>query len=266
MSLCRISNKSVTLASFPLLRRLFGTFSSHSLAGQREEDDDDEKIGFLRIPATAKTRAEIMEEKRVNWCYLHRSPLWKGRSGSKEALLVVRELRRAKRDPWKLHLLLRTKVARLLKLDLLAALNELYRLEEVDLALMELWYKPEAYLFRDMLNCLGRNKRAAQCRIVLDDCKREGIKVTPSLCTEVMVAFLKNGMVCEAIEVFEEVKASGTHDKLIFRILMKHLLLNRSDLWSKYRKEYVEIYGEEYEEVTCSDFDYENCSDSDFDS
>ena len=74
-----------------------------------------------------------------HWQALPRSPLWKGRGGSKEALLVVRELIRHDRGgetAWKLHLLVRSKVSRLLKLDLLASLNELQRLDKVDLALM----------------------------------------------------------------------------------------------------------------------------------
>ncbi|KAI5073357.1 hypothetical protein GOP47_0011370 [Adiantum capillus-veneris] len=256
MAISRSRNKLVRLALITLHYKSFSSTTLRDLGNHREEDEDDEKVGFVRIPETAKTRAEIEEERRVNWFYLQRSPLWKGRAGSKEALLVVRELKRAKKDPWKLHVILSTKVDRLLKLDLIAALNELQRLEEVDLALMvfvvvrrEPWYKPEAYLFRDMLNCLGRNKRAAQSRILLNDCKREGIKPSSSLCTELMVAFLKHGMVCEAIEVFEEVKAVDACDKLIFRILMRELLrLGRDDLWSKYRNEYEEAYGAEYEE------------------
>lgn len=228
-----------------------GLFSVYTQEGE-------EQVGVIRRPAGSTKHGVESEEEKAKWHYLPRSPLWKGRSGSKEALLVVRELRRAKGDPWRLHQLLRTKVARLLKLDLIAALNELQRLQEVDLALMifvvvrrELWYKPEVYLYRDMLNCLGRNKRAAQSRIVLNDSKREGIKPSASLCSELMVAFLKHGMVCEAIEVFEEVKAVGACDKLIYRILMKELhQLGRSDLWSKIRKEYKETFGEgEYDEL-----------------
>eukprot|EP00250_Pteridium_aquilinum_P000807 c10977_g1_i1 orf=20-817(-) len=254
MAILRLGNNISKLAIITRLCRPFSAVPLTESANQ-QEDDDDEKVGFIRRPATGKTRAEMEEERRINWFYLPRSPLWKGRSGSKEALLVVRELKRAKGDPWKLHDLLCTKVARLLKLDLIATLNELQRLEEVDLALMifvvvrwELWYKPEVYLYRDMLNCLGRNKRAAQSRIVLDDSKRQGIKPSASLCSELMVAFLRHGMVCEATEVFEEVKAGDACDKLIFRILMKELhQLGRLDLWSKYRKEYIETFGEEEE-------------------
>lgn len=261
MAICGLRNRLSKLGCITVHCKPFSALCE--LANRQEKDDDDEKVGFVRIPATAKTRAEMEEERHLNWFYLFRSPLWKGRAGSKEALLVVRELRRAKKDPLKLQVLLHSKVDRLLKIDLIAALNELQRLEEVDLALMifvvvrqEHWYKPEAYLFRDMLNCLARNKRAAQCRILLDDCKREGIKPSPSLCTELMIAFLKNEMICEAIEIFEEVKAVDACDKLIFRILMKELLgLERMELWSKYRKEYIEVYGEEYDEATCSEYD-----------
>lgn len=193
------------------------------------------------------------EEDQSKWHALPRGPLWKGRRGSKEALLVVRELRREKAHHMKVEELLETKVARLLKIDLLAVLNELQRLNEVDLAIkifcvvrQEFWYKPEVYLYRDMLNCLGRNKRAAQCRIVFSDLKKEGIKPNGSLCVELMAAFLQHGMFCEAIEVFDEVKEAGCCDRLVYRILLKGLhRLGLTDLWLKFKKEYVETFGEE---------------------
>ena len=113
----------------------------------------------------------------------------------------------------------------------------------------ELWYKPEVYLYRDMLNCLGRNKRTAQARIVLDDAKREGINPSTSLCSELMVTYLKHRMPCEAVEIFEEVKSAGACDKLIYNILIKELhQLGKLDLWLKYKKEYRKTFwGEEYE-------------------
>lgn len=194
-----------------------------------------------------------VQEDLSKWHSLPRGPFWKGRRGSKEALLVVRELRRAKGSHSRIDQVLQVKVARLLKIDLLAVLNELQRLDEVDLALeifcvvrQESWYKPEVYLYRDMLNCLGRNKRAAQCRIVLNDLKREGIKPTGSLCLELVSAYLQHGMVSEAIEVFDEVKGAGGCDKLMYRILMKGLDgLGLSDLRSNFKKEYIEKFGEE---------------------
>ena len=105
------------------------------------------------------------------------------------------------------------------------------------------------YLYRDMLNCLGRNKRTAQARIVLDDAKREGINPSASLCSELMVTYLKQQMPCEAVEIFEEVKSAGACDKLIYNVLVKELhQLGKLDLWLKYKKEYRKTFwGEEYE-------------------
>ncbi|KAJ7294802.1 hypothetical protein O6H91_20G059600 [Diphasiastrum complanatum] len=65
-----------------------------------------------------------------------RGSLWRSRKGlSREAQQVVRDLRRYKADPGRVALIFRTSVARLLKIDILAAMKELQRENEAKLAL-----------------------------------------------------------------------------------------------------------------------------------
>ena len=65
-----------------------------------------------------------------------RGPLWRGKKLlGKEALFAVLGLKRFKDNEEKLEKFIKTHVLRLLKLDMIAVLNELERQEEVSLAL-----------------------------------------------------------------------------------------------------------------------------------
>lgn len=64
-----------------------------------------------------------------------RGPLWRGKKMiGKEALYVIMGLKRFKDDEEKLQKFIKTHVFRLLKLDMIAVLNELERQQEVSLA------------------------------------------------------------------------------------------------------------------------------------
>ncbi|KAI7737869.1 hypothetical protein M8C21_000964 [Ambrosia artemisiifolia] len=82
-------------------------------------------------------------------CYYHdgrpRGSLWRGKKLiGKEALFVILGLKRVKDDEEKLDNFIKVHVSRLLKMDMVAVLNELERQEEVDLAvkvlLISLYY------------------------------------------------------------------------------------------------------------------------------
>lgn len=67
-----------------------------------------------------------------------RKPLWRSRVLSNEAIQAVQSLKLAKSNPSKLEEVFSGRVARLLKADLLDALAELERQNELDLALQVL--------------------------------------------------------------------------------------------------------------------------------
>lgn len=65
-----------------------------------------------------------------------RGPLWRGKKLiGKEAIFVILGLKRFKDDREKLEKFIKTHVRRLLKLDMIAVLNELERQQEVSLAI-----------------------------------------------------------------------------------------------------------------------------------
>eukprot|EP00249_Psilotum_nudum_P017429 c26320_g2_i1 orf=597-1403(+) len=192
------------------------------------------------------------ELRQLRWSSRPRGPLWRGRKlVCKEAVLTVQELRRHKLDGRKIDELMRTKVARLLKMELLQVLSELQRQDEVDLAFKifnavrnEVWYKPDEYLYKDMLNILGRNKRVEECQVLFEDLKREGLKPNSLLCTELMSAYMEVGMVPEAMEVYQEIKQSGAPLEVsTFRVLMRGLKkLGKKELRKKVQREYRDYF------------------------
>ncbi|KAI5057320.1 hypothetical protein GOP47_0027335 [Adiantum capillus-veneris] len=181
-----------------------------------------------------------------------RGPLWRGMKGiGKEALHVLGEVKRTKSDKIELGNSFQHKVARLLKMDLLAVLQELQRQNEVDLAMRvfnvirkEFWYKPDIYLYKDMLHCLARNKRVHDCERLLKDFKVEGLPPDGLLLTEVMTAYLECGMLPQAMETFDEMrKGSIPPDAPAFKVLLKFLKrMGKKELRSKIRSEYMEFY------------------------
>lgn len=181
-----------------------------------------------------------------------RGPLWRGRKLiGKEALHALVDVKRYKNDNVRLGNMLQSKVARLLKNDLLAVLAELQRQNEIDLALRvfslvrnEIWYKPDVYLYKDMLNCLAKNKRVTDCETLLKDLKKEGITPDSLLLTEIMTAYLECQMLPQAMEMFEEMRrGSVPPDRPAFKVLMKFLKkFGKKELRLKIRKEYLEFY------------------------
>lgn len=181
-----------------------------------------------------------------------RGALWRGRKGiGKEALHVLCDVKRVKNDSLRLGNTLQSKAARLLKTDLLAVLQELQRQHEVDLALKifnmvrkEVWYKPDIYLYKDMLACLAKAKRVAECETILKDLKTEGLPPDGLLLTEVMTVYLECGMLPQAMETFEAMRqGSCPPDLPAFKVLLKYLKrMGKKDLRAKIRRECLEFY------------------------
>lgn len=77
-----------------------------------------------------------------------RGSLWRGKKLiGKEALFVILGLRRFKDDEEKLDKFVKTHVLRLLKMDMIAVLNELERQEEVSLAVKVSFLMPKNVIF-----------------------------------------------------------------------------------------------------------------------
>eukprot|EP00249_Psilotum_nudum_P017428 c26320_g1_i2 orf=279-794(+) len=116
----------VALSGFWIGERCGGSFWQQLIAGQL----------LLTYPSQAvRGHIPAYELRQLRWSSRPRGPLWVGRRlESKEAVLTVKQLRINKLDVRKVDELMKTKVARLLKLELLQVLSELQRQDEVDLA------------------------------------------------------------------------------------------------------------------------------------
>ncbi|XP_078436905.1 protein THYLAKOID ASSEMBLY 8-like, chloroplastic [Wolffia australiana] len=162
-----------------------------------------------------------------------RGPLWRGKKLiGKEALFVILGLKRFKDDEEKLDKFIKTHVFRLLKMDMIAVQTELERQEEVDLALKmfkviqrESWYKPDVFLYKDLIVTLARSKKMEQAMEVWGAMRAEGLFPDSQTYAEVIRGFLRHGSPADAMNVYEDMKSSpDPPEELPFRILLKGLL------------------------------------------
>ncbi|XP_052207455.1 pentatricopeptide repeat-containing protein At1g62350-like [Diospyros lotus] len=161
-----------------------------------------------------------------------RKPMWKKRVLSTEAIQAVQSLKLAKAKPsGKLDEVFRNRLSRLLKADLLDALAELQRQNEVDLALKvfefvrkEVWYQPDLSLFCDVILMLGKNKQIEEAEEFFSELKKEGLEPNTRAFAEMIGAYFKVDMIQKAIEMYELMKISGcAPDKLTLTILIRNL-------------------------------------------
>lgn len=160
--------------------------------------------------------------------------LWRGKNKimGREGLLVVKELKRLKKDNERVQKFMKTHVARLLKSDLLAVLAEFQRQDEIFLALKifdavrkEIWYKPDMFLYKDMLITLARNKKGEEAMQVWKDMKAENIHVDQHTYADIIRVFLDHGSPLEAINLYEEMRQSPDLPLVLpYRVILKGLL------------------------------------------
>ncbi|KAK2435895.1 Protein THYLAKOID ASSEMBLY 8-like, chloroplastic [Trifolium repens] len=179
-----------------------------------------------------------------------RGPLWRGKKLiGKEALYVISGLKRFKDDEEKLPKFIKTHVLRLLKMDLIAVLTELERQQEVSLALMVFkvmqkqdWYKPDIFLYKDLIIALARAKRMDDVLQMWESMKKEDLFPDSQTYTEVIRGFLSSGSPADAMNIYEDMKNSpDPPEELPFRILLKGLLPHPL-LRNKVKQDFEEIF------------------------
>ncbi|ONI29556.1 hypothetical protein PRUPE_1G201600 [Prunus persica] len=211
----------------------------------------------LALPSSSSTPSHIV-------CGLRggpRKPLWRSRVLSTEAIQAVQSLKLSKSNPSKLEQVMGGRLSRLLKADLLDALAELQRQNEVELALKvfkfvreEVWYKPDLSLYCSMILLLGKNKLIEMAEELFSGLKEEGLEYDTRAFTEMIGAYIQVGMTEKAMETYELMKASGcAPDKLTFTILIRNLeKVGEEELAAhikKYCAEYVDSPEKFFEEV-----------------
>ncbi|GLJ11617.1 hypothetical protein SUGI_0172940 [Cryptomeria japonica] len=179
-----------------------------------------------------------------------RGALWRSRKLiSKEALFVVQEIKRVKHDAALLTSFMKTHVSRLLKVDLLAVLVELERQGEITLTLKifdaiknEPWYKPDVFLFKDMIIVLAKHKKMEEAMQVWKDMRSGKLEPDIPTYTEVIRGFLQYGSPTDAMNIYEEMKQSPhPPEELPYRVLLKGLFPNPL-LRNKVKQDFEETF------------------------
>ncbi|KAL0398792.1 UNVERIFIED_CONTAM: protein THYLAKOID ASSEMBLY 8-like, chloroplastic [Sesamum radiatum] len=195
-----------------------------------------------------------------------RGPLWRGKKLiGKEALFAILGLKRFKDDNEKLDKFIKTHVLRLLKLDMVAVLNELERQEEVFLAVKVIrfwlyfvlrklyliayvqiqkqdWYKPDVFLYKDLIIALARRKKMDDVMELWESMRKEDLFPDSQTYTEVIRGFLQYGSPADAMNIYEDMKKSpDPPEQLPFRILLKGLLPHPL-LRNKVKQDFEEIF------------------------
>ncbi|CAN6556609.1 unnamed protein product [Malus baccata var. baccata] len=183
-----------------------------------------------------------------------RGPLWRGKKLiGKEALFVISGLKRFEDDEEKLGKFVNTHVLRLLKMDMIAVLTELERQEEVALAIKVFnvirkqdWYKPDVYLYKDLIIALARSKKMEDVMLLWDSMKKEDLFPDSQMYTEVIRGFLNSGCPADAMNIYEDMKQSpDSPEELPFRILLKGLLPHPL-LRNRVKQDFEELFPEQY--------------------
>ncbi|KAK3025645.1 hypothetical protein RJ639_040631 [Escallonia herrerae] len=183
-----------------------------------------------------------------------RGSLWRGKKLiGKEALFVVLGMKRFKDDDEKLDRFIKTHVSRLLKLDMVAVLNELERQEEVALAVKMFWviqkqdwYQPDVYLYKDLIIALAKSKKMDEAMRLWESMRKEDMFPDYQTYTEVIRGFLRYGSPADAMNIYEDMKQSPEPpEELPFRILLKGLLPHPL-LRNRVKQDFEEIFPDQH--------------------
>ncbi|KAG8385767.1 hypothetical protein BUALT_Bualt03G0079500 [Buddleja alternifolia] len=205
-------------------------------------------------PTISSTFPRILDGSRAYHDGRPRGSLWRGKKLiGKEALFVILGLKRFKDDNERLDKFIKTHVIRLLKLDMVAVLNELERQEEVSLAVKMFrviqkqdWYTPDVYLYKDLIVALTRRKKMDDAMGLWEDMRKEDLFPDSQTYTEVIRGFLQYGSPADAMNIYEDMKKSpDPPEQLPFRILLKGLLPHPL-LRNRVKQDFEEIFPDQH--------------------
>lgn len=171
----------------------------------------------------------------------------------KEALFVISGLKRFKDDEEKLNKFVKSHVKRLLKMDMIAVLTELERQEEVEMALKvfriiqkEPWYKPDVYMYKDLIISLAKSKKMEVAMQVWENMRKDELFPDSQAYAEVIRGFLQYGSPADAMNIYEDMKNSpDPPEELPFRILLKGLLPHPL-LRNRVKQDFEEMFPERH--------------------
>ncbi|EFJ21912.1 hypothetical protein SELMODRAFT_416782 [Selaginella moellendorffii] len=155
--------------------------------------------------------------------------LWRTRKTlSRETQLVVSDLVRHKSEPERVSSIIKTKVSRLLKLDLFGALRELQRQLEGELALKvfyeikkEEWYTPDILQYAKMLGCLAKAGLTSQAEKLFEEMQSvDGLEPELNTYTEYLRSLIFSRQVDKVHATVREMKEQGCPpDLVVYKVL-----------------------------------------------
>lgn len=104
------------------------------------------------------------------------------------------------------------------------------------------WYKPDAYLYKDLIIALARAKKMDEVLQLWESMRKENLFPDSQTYTEVIRGFLNYGSPADAMNIYEDMKNSpDPPEELPFRILLKGLLPHPL-LRNKVKQDFEEIF------------------------
>lgn len=209
---------------------------------------------LLNCRSGRKVRIEMRDRSK------NRKPLQRGRNLSIEAIQTIQVLKRANTrndDGLALDRAFDFYFKRLLKLDMMAVLQELLRQNECQLALKvfedvqkEHWYKPRASLYAEIISALGRQGLYETIELFFAEMKMES-RLEPDIkgfnvLMHNLICFNATGL---AMECFSLMKSLGCEpDRSTYRILINGLeSKGEPGLSATLRQEAEKFYGNSLE-------------------
>ncbi|EMS46933.1 hypothetical protein TRIUR3_15623 [Triticum urartu] len=106
----------------------------------------------------------------------------------------------------------------------------------------EIWYRPDMYLYRDMLHMLARNKKVDETRQVWADLKSEGVLFDQHTYGDIVRVFCDAGLIDLAMEFYEDMRSSPEPPlSLPFRVILKGLI-PYPELREKIKQDFLELF------------------------
>lgn len=108
------------------------------------------------------------------------------------------------------------------------------------------WYKPDVYLYKDLIIALARRKQMDDVMVLWESMRKEELFPDSQSYTEVIRGFLSSGSPADAMNVYEDMKKSpDPPEELPFRILLKGLLPHPL-LRNRVKQDFEELFPERH--------------------
>ncbi|KAL2652590.1 hypothetical protein R1flu_020718 [Riccia fluitans] len=143
-----------------------------------------------------------------------RGSLWRTRSViSKETVQAVHDLRRSKDSPEDLKRTFQHPIY-----------NRLIAPVQVfDVMRKEIWYKPDKFLYRQLMDALGRNRMIPELEQKFRELKGEGIVPDVVIYRELVGAYVRSRMLDRALEVHKKMVEIGCGDDRLNQFIEKEM-------------------------------------------